>query len=163
MDVDKLREELLKKEVYSKGDFLKEVELKRKNREEAKLKIIKKINENTVPLKMDKSISLEPLPKIEKKPSKVAVPNLKIIKPKHDKKLSKQSNIQQDTQEKLSYTLQLNKISHNQLANYRKRKINSEASIINYKLNTLNPQLTKSYIIIVAALIILIVIVFIFI
>lgn len=163
MDVDKLREELLKKEVYSKGDFLKEVELKRKNREEAKLKIIKKINEDAVPIQMDKSISLEPLPKVEKKTNtKIKTPELKIIKPKSNQEPTKHSNIQHN-QEKLSYTLQLNKISHNQLANYRKRKMNSEVSIINYKLNTLNPQLTKSYIIIIAALIILIIIAFIFI
>lgn len=157
MDIDKLREDLLKKnDTESKDEFLREVELKRKNREEAKLKIIRKINQDVVPLDMNKSIKLEPIKNREQQLNiQAATPPLKIIKSKQKKELNKSFNIQAE-KEKLSYTLQLNKVNQNQIANYRKRKINSEISIINYKLNTLNPQLTKLYITIVLILIILI-------
>ncbi|MDL2212103.1 hypothetical protein LJB88_04430 [Erysipelotrichaceae bacterium OttesenSCG-928-M19] len=171
LDIEKLREDQIKKEALFKGNpelINLEIERKRKKREAAKQAIIQKINEDankvkditqTQPTQL-KPIEQQPTPPSkpvlnEVKPEVLKAPEIKVIKTIDDS-LPNNEKIQ-ETQEKLSYTLQMDVISNSQVAAYKKRKQRKEGLNIERKFAKSSPQMLKIYLAVVIVLVFLIV------
>ena len=173
IDLAKLREsQLMKDELYKSNPELinQEIERKRRKREEAKQAIIKKINEDAYKSVPESPISrtsklktVSEQPKVPSKTEKTKSPtnvnrapaNIKIIRNTNDQASEAKKVIPDKQQERLSYTLQMDKISVEQISDH-KRKERKKGLNVDNKFAKLKPQILKLYLLIVLFLVILI-------
>lgn len=167
IDIDKLKETQRRREEFlAKNPDLRSVEIDklRKQRNEAKKSLVDKMkNTNTQELTINPDQSLPVQPKkpqvktvdITPQPQSMA-PDIKIIKRKPKKPVSKAADVINQEMERLSYTLVIDNPTHDDLTEYRKRKKLREDLDLDARFASINDQLTKYYYIIVAVLIILI-------
>ncbi|MDF9867571.1 seryl-tRNA synthetase [Bacilli bacterium PM5-3] len=167
INFDTLREsqqksmELQKKNSEEAEKIKEEIERKRKKREEAKQAIIKKINEGAnqevTQLKSETKIRKNETPQNFFKRTNVreeSLPsNIKVIK--KDNNPIERNEIK-SSQEKLSYTLQMDVISDEQVSAYQKRKQRTLGISIDDKFAKLTPTFTKIYIVVITVLLFLI-------
>ena len=167
INIDKLRQsQLVKDEYYNNSEKIKaDIEEKRQKREEAKQAIIKKINEgaNQTTKQPETRIKKDETPqnffkrtevKKETLQQTAELPiNIRVIK--NDNPLATQEQVKQAS-EKLSYTLQMDVVSKDQVSMYKKRKERMQSIKINDKFAKFTPKITKIYLIITLILLVLI-------
>lgn len=166
IDIEKLRQsQSTSNEIYKDNNFLnEEIRRKKQKREEAKQAIIKKINQDVTTVKQTPvKNQLDPIPAKPTQPLKQqettikAPANIKVIKS------SVHSNKQKikETQERISYTLQMDAITQDQVNAYKDRKARKSSLDVNDKFVNLTPKITYLYLTIVGILTILIIIAYI--
>lgn len=123
----------------------KDLERQKQEREQAKKEIIKKASSKFVDDgRPDPSVtqSIKPLN------------NVKVVKTQQANILHNQKV--KDTQERLSYTLQMEPISKNQVNSYRKKRVRNEQAYLDGKFAHLNSSIMRIYLITIIALLFLI-------
>lgn len=147
IDINKLRENQLKTQAHISSTSKKaqaELEEKKRLRKQAKDEIIRKINEESSPTVVNtKKIKNEPL-------GKQFTHKIKLFK---DEVVVPKQNIQ-ETQEKLSYTLQMEAISSKQIDAYKKRRARKSGINVNDKFIDLDPKISRIYFAVVIPLIV---------
>ncbi|MEG0365027.1 MAG: hypothetical protein RR543_04385 [Erysipelotrichales bacterium] len=144
LDLDKIRNEQLRKSALHQNDpelFQKEIDDKLKKREEAKKAILKKINDGTINTEIKSTTKVT----LDSKPS------IKVIK--NDFAPAPENQIK-ETRDKLSYTLQMDTITKNQVSSYRNQKNAKQVIDVEAKLSVLDPIITMYYTIICVVLLI---------
>ncbi|WP_423364187.1 hypothetical protein [Mycoplasma sp. P36-A1] len=171
INIAKLKESQKKREDFFKKhpDLLSEqIEQKRKEREQAKKAIIKKINSDNKPLSKTKVTPSKPITSLKdneksvvKRPQTDDVkksPEIRVIKSRASNKDKKTTttNTVGEKQQRLSYTLQMDQVSNSHVEAYRKKKRKDNYFNFEDRFESLNPKINRYYTIVIIILLVLI-------